>query len=53
MNPIAATNRNRGSQLSLFDLGPARQPAPADFWAREREDREDNHDMPRDDADEE
>ena len=43
---------NRAEQLSLMDLGPVCQPAALDFWTREREDREDYRDMPRDDADE-
>jgi hypothetical protein len=44
---------HRGPQLALFDLGPARAATTPDFWTREREDREDYRDMPRDDAEQE
>ena len=50
---MAPKTSRRAEQLSLMDLGPARQPARPDFWAREREDREDHGDVPRDDAEQE
>jgi hypothetical protein len=48
-----AEGMNRGPQLSLLDVGPARRAAMPDFWTREREDREDYRDRPRDEAEQE